>query len=1031
MLLLHQTGSLRVGEVVRYTLTYSPSKLHLLPTPQQVHVRIRNTAAVPLRAAYLHGPYTLYVSCHPAEFDPGRKTEYCGIPQFEPNLRAGGSWDALVSLRANPTGCASRALDDVTWIIEVASQILFSTSAEVPYEICVGTDEKALELGTTGKSGVPPGDLKDHVTRPAGVPNVNGRAVKVVAGVFSPAISLEVQDTDALWNTGRFPSYQEKLAALTGGQDQPDVRTDGAASAPPSEKDEIPPRDIHLVVLTHGLHSNVGADMLYLKESIEKATRRPRAGPPQDKRQTRQTSSQGQPSSHARTQSRTESDAPCDKSQSGHRASESPPVSENGDGETCSSEEVVVCGFPGNVVRTERGIQYLAKRLAKYVLLMTYPDQPYLPQKIPSTRHGLQFSKNTPQVNPHEVRPRFEALQRKYAYRIRKISFVGHSLGGLIQTSALAYIHEHSPDFFDLIQPVNFIALASPFLGLSHENPIYVRFALDFGLVGRTGQDLGLAWRPPKVKSGWEAMIGGLSSDNAHSTSSEHVEASSKPLLRILPTGPAHEVLQKFERRTIYANVVNDGIVPLRTSSLLFLDWRGLQRVTKARRENGPVGAMAEWGWAELTGSTATASRQRLVSETHAQAVEVRRSSEPSQHSVSAAAASFASRDESTVLFDSSTARATGDASANWTKTLSPINTLLAFFRSQKTHPHSKKAAKIFNRTQTLPPTVTAEVAKPSFANEQHPHSAASLVEQAAEAAGLQDGEPTHHHSESAPCLPPKTTLLEAAGDVLNPPLPSDDFIMNPATRPRTIFHDRVYHPDDIPPPPPAKARTFFGTSKSHSTSSNSSTPGLRDDKHESSDQHSSGNQPVKKPSGMEVEEKIARAYHAGLSWRKVLVRLEPDAHNNMLVRRMFANAYGWPVIAHLVENHFQPPAATPAVQPTSEASAGQETGPSEVPLEMSEEMASSELLPSTHAAFASPRRRMTDPGVLGNSRPSHALAVECAIEERVEAHTSTQFTEDIAPHTEPDGGGVPPSAGDTSSATPPGPQQTPIPTHS
>ena len=55
----------------------------------------------------------------------------------------------------------------------------------------------------------------------------------------------------------------------------------------------------------------------------------------------------------------------------------------------------------------------------------------------------------------------------------------------------------------------------------------------------------------------------------------------------------------------------------------------------------------------------------------------------------------------------------------------------------------------------------------------------------------------------------------------------------------------------------------------------------------------------------MRIEEKIARAYHRDLSWRKVLVRLEPDAHNNMVVRRMFANAYGWPVVKHLCDTHF------------------------------------------------------------------------------------------------------------------------------
>src|SRR6185436_53989 len=60
----------------------------------------------------------------------------------------------------------------------------------------------------------------------------------------------------------------------------------------------------------------------------------------------------------------------------------------------------------------------------------------------------------------------------------------------------------------------------------------------------------------------------------------------------------------------------------------------------------------------------------------------------------------------------------------------------------------------------------------------------------------------------------------------------------------------------------------------------------------------------------LKVEEKIARAYHRGLSWRKVLVKLEPDAHNNMIVRRMFGNAFGWPVIKHLVDAHFSDLAA-------------------------------------------------------------------------------------------------------------------------
>ncbi|KAH0124625.1 hypothetical protein KCU67_g17699, partial [Aureobasidium melanogenum] len=62
MLLVHQAGSVKVGEVVRFTLTYMPSNDRILPSPSHLHLKIKNTSAIPLRAAYLHGPYTLHVA---------------------------------------------------------------------------------------------------------------------------------------------------------------------------------------------------------------------------------------------------------------------------------------------------------------------------------------------------------------------------------------------------------------------------------------------------------------------------------------------------------------------------------------------------------------------------------------------------------------------------------------------------------------------------------------------------------------------------------------------------------------------------------------------------------------------------------------------------------------------------------------------------------------------------------------------------------------------------------------------------------
>lgn len=138
-------------------------------------------------------------------------------------------------------------------------------------------------------------------------------------------------------------------------------------------------------------------------------------------------------------------------------------------------------------------------------------------------------------------------------------------------------------------------------------------------------------------------------------------------------------------------------------------------------------------------------------------------------------------------------------------------------------------------------------------------------------------------HNVSAP---PKTTIFESAGDLLSPPVPSGSWITDPSTRARTIFHDRIYHPEDIPPPPSKRPKVGRTCSSENSITSQAS--------------ETSGEE-----GGMRVEEKIARAYHKDLSWRKVLVRLEPDAHNNIVVRRMFANAYGWPVIKHLCDTHF------------------------------------------------------------------------------------------------------------------------------
>ncbi|CAG8392911.1 unnamed protein product [Penicillium salamii] len=868
MLLIHQVGSVRVGEVVRYTITYTPAADPILPIPADLYVRVRNTSAIPLRAAYLHGPYTLYAACYPAQYDPNTKFEKQGIegtPQYEPYLKAGGGWDATIKipshlLEAHEFGSSGQggptSGQSVTWIVEIQSQVIFSTSAAVHFELLVSRDEKSLAYfsgGAWSSGSGPPGKLLDHWE-----PNTKGKQVLASKGVYSKAITAHVDDTNSLWNSPSFPSVEEasNMTEPGGVDSQPVAENSKPTENPDTSSKRVKKKKVHLVLLTHGLHSNLGADMLFLKESIDAAARNPHKNAHHTKTPHVDPIGPENPSS-------------ADSNQNIQVDSDS------------DDEEVIVRGFSGNAVRTERGIQYLGKRLAKYVLLLTYPDQPYFPLKGPKPNpFSRPFSarKDRPQPSSTASTQENQADTDDHAYQITSISFIGHSLGGLVQTYAIAYIQKHSPQFFDQIKPVNFIAMATPFLGLSNENPMYVRFALDLGLVGRTGQDLGLSWTAPKVRNGWGAMIAGRG-DAAKDPS--HPEPGSKPLLRILPCGPAHKVLSKFQHRTVYSNVVNDGIVPLRTSCLLFLDWRGLDRVEKARRDNGLVGTMAEWGWAELTGANSKSPRFARSGEESPLSLSTSNVGFQDTRSLGVATSPNGNQGDKSPLSPkpgqflaqrqhSTSQRGPGPPNgASENTPLGPIDSFLSMFRPKEKKSLGSKQSKIYNRSQTLGALDSDVDHTPPVAHSQH---------------------------EQGVHTPPKTTFFESAGDLLMPPLPPPEFILDPAARPRTIFHDRVYHPEDIPNPLPVKRRTLNFGSLQGKQSKSAPT---------SATQHSSDGSNTNVESGLKIEEKIARAYHRDLSWRKVLVRLEPDAHNNIIVRRMFTNAYGWPVVKHLVDTHF------------------------------------------------------------------------------------------------------------------------------
>lgn len=1004
MLLIHQAGSVKVGEVVRYTLTYTPSKDRVVPTPPALHLKVKNTAAIPLRAAWVHGPYALHVAAYPNTFDPHRRAEDgdpAGVPSYEPMVKAGGSWSTTLQVppalrltganvaakmaRSSSASTVEKAQQEeegkeaasVTWIIEIASQILFSNSASVGFEVLVGRDERGLDLGfaaVAGRGHGGPGHIKEHPTeRDRKEARRKGNAVS--DGVYSKAVRLVVEDTETLWDKPPLPTWEGCEEKEEQQQGKKDEKKGGSAEKDTTKADEKKGRkrrNVHLVIVTHGLHSNIGADMLFLKESIDATVKQARI----DARKRKA----GYKSSKAGT------------GESGDQETSTAALSGGQDdlnNSTCADddeEETIVRGFTGNAIRTENGIQYLGKRLAKYILRFTYPDQPFLPIKRSFSRkftdtftsEAERAKKEQKERESHAaktgvfgtaahhgssiVHPDQGKKPEDLPYRFTSISFIGHSLGGLIQTYAIAYIQKHSPGFFEQIKPINFVCMASPMLGLSNENPMYVKFALDFGLVGRSGQDLGLTWRPPTMaKRGWDAVIGGLTgnhnTNDANGEDGKKEDVTAKPLLRVLPTGPAHQVLRLFRNRTVYSNVVNDGIVPLRTSCLLFLDWRGLGKVEKARRENGLIGTMAEWGWAELTGANSSTIKANVIAEQPRASMDVRKtisnadddddaenihvrqgegdtvpqpaadetgqdnrrdanrpSYEHRRISGKASAASLqdsANEQQGKGMLDSflqwlRPGSSSGSASTVGGRAASPSASVSSI---------SKKSTKAIRRAQTISfdDSAAEEVrAEDAAAAESASGGTMSNPTMRPHMPRLHTGQtggrkrPLASRGDSLDdaksgelLAPPSTSIFESAGDLLHPPLPSRQWITDPSTRARTIFHDRVYHPEDIPPPPLKPIRNGSRSVKSRM----GSTPDI------AITAATEGETPPPPgkidTSSMKVEEKIARAYHKDLSWRKVLVRLEPDAHNNIIVRRMFANAYGWPVVKHLCDTHF------------------------------------------------------------------------------------------------------------------------------
>lgn len=475
-----------------------------------------------------------------------------------------------------------------------------------------------------------------------------------------------------------------------------------------------------------------------------------------------------------------------------------------------ADENVVVKGYAGNAGKTEKGVKRLGTGCAEYIV---------------------------------DLLNQMASL----GYTVDRISFVAHSLGGPVQLYALKHILiTHGNDFFSRrnISLKHLVFLASPLLGILSEMSFVISWFLDLGTLGKTGRDLTLLKKMPSLKAASESKMDTF-----------------KPILETIPDDPVGPFLESFRHLTVYANAVNDGIVPLRTSALLYLDYGALGDVKELKKERNHLskGRPLELGNKDtpthLSPNVIGGPRQLLHSGSRVHSI---RTNASASSEVSTGTVGEVPEDEDSEKKPTISEKYRAFLKLNFNLEKPKMSRRDRAFLRISAKGEDPRLVKTQSSAASLPQNTTNS----TF---EEPKSPDGLSGQDLPETNIGNGESLN--------IPPRALAVESALSTLICPVPSNTYIDEPELRDGVIFHDKVYRFDSTPEPLEVR-RSTFGRVLFRYT----------DWKHEK-------------------QVKIARKYHrAGLRWRKVLVSLPPDAHNNIIVRRRFANGYGWDVVEHLAE---------------------------------------------------------------------------------------------------------------------------------
>lgn len=643
-LLFNECRTHGIGGMSRFKIIIDLDKLNKQqPDLKQLHLRIKNEESPLLRPIYISGPYSFYCDVRPINYDEDVLFNSKEDIQFTEDLKPDETFKA--DLLFNEYSKLDNKSNKYCWIVDIITQLAVITFPTLTFSIRIGTSR----LITKGRKSLR----------------------KPIVDTFE-ALEIIEWDQGKLWDL------------------------------PPL----FPNKPAHLVILTHGIFSNTGCDMLYMKDKIEKIANRV---------------------------------------------------------ENEFNPNVVIRGCIDNMGKSAHGVHYLGKRVGEFVM-----------QTVDKLRN--------------------EKIM------IDKISFIGHSLGGPTQAMAVHYINELRPNFFDInnggIQPINFIAIASPMIGVIGDFPFYLSVPLDIGALGITGRDLNLK------------RTLGVPKDGVHIDKNN--KKYPKLIMEIIPQSPAKEVFASFINRTVYANVINDGIVPLRTAALLYLDWRSLSKINKIKsvNKNAPM-------------------------------LEMNEPMERSETTINESNDDISNNDKNQI----------GNAAEIPTEDIDKKATMQFFLTDAIKH--SRRKNHKFGLSQTV-----------------------ELGDDDSEDSGINSNSNVKIDKMKFKDAPDEASAILSALSVLTAPVPSQDYIKNPVARADKIVHDKIYTPKMLPPPHYLDRSTFKRIIYP--------------------------NENINR-----IQERIARAWQETMDWRKVLVKIQPDSHNNIVVRRRFTNLYGNVAVTHMVQEHF------------------------------------------------------------------------------------------------------------------------------